>query len=111
MAKEDLMAKQIAEINQHIRDGICQWADVMLMADADQWAVHLTYHPRDIINAVMIFQHVCSNVGIKAGRIDEAKAKEYGERLRRLVADMTGYDTADIVSQINKNKNGKDYRH
>ena len=105
------MAKQIAEINQHIRDGIGQWADVMLMADADKWAVLLTYHPRDIVAAVMIFQHVCSNIGIKAGRIDEAKAKEYGERLRRLVSDMTGYDTADIVSQINKNQNGKDYRH
>ena len=108
MAKEDLMAKQIAEINQHIRDGIGQWADVMLMADADQWAVHLTYYPRDIVNAVMIFQHVCSNIGIKAGRIDEAKAKEYGERLRQLVADMTGYDTANIVSQIKENQNGKD---
>lgn len=100
MAKEDLMAKQIAEINQHIRDGIGQWADVMLKADAGQWAVLLTYHPRDILNAVMIFQHVCSNIGIKAGRIDEAKAKEYGERLRQLVIDMTGYDTADIVSQM-----------
>ena len=100
MAKEEMIAKQIGEINQHIRDGVNQWADTMLMADADQWAVHLNYYPRDTVNACMIFQHICSNVGIKAGRIDEAKAEEYGKRLRQLVIDMTGYDPADIVSQM-----------
>ena len=88
MAKEEMIAKQIGEINQHIRDGV------------NQWAVHLNYFPRDIVNACMIFQHICSNVGIKAGRIDEAKAEEYGKRLRQLVIDMTGYDPADIVSQM-----------
>ena len=38
MAKDEMIAKQIAEINQHIREGINQWADIMLTADADQWA-------------------------------------------------------------------------
>lgn len=95
-----MIMKQIAEINQHIRDGVNQWAETMLMADADQLAVHLTYYPRDIVNATIIFQHICSNVGIKSGRIDEKKAEEYGKRLRRLVIDMTGYDPADIVSQM-----------
>ena len=43
MAKDEMIANQIAEINQHIRDGVNQWADTMLMAEADQRAVHLTY--------------------------------------------------------------------
>ena len=93
-----MIARQIAEINRHIRDGVNQWAETMLTADADQWAVHLHYFPRDIVNATMIFQHICSNVGIKAGRIDEAKAEEYGKRLRQLVIDMTGYDPAEVVA-------------
>lgn len=101
MSKQELIQKQIAEINQHIRDGVNQWADTCLMADADQWSVHLNYFPRDIVNACMIFQHICSNVGIKAGRIDEAKAMEYGQRLRQLVIDMTCYDPADIVRKMN----------
>lgn len=100
ISKNEMIAKQIAEINQHIRDGVNQWADVMLMADADQWAVGLNYFPRDIVNATMIFQHICSNVGIKAGRIDEAKAEEYGKRLRQLVIDMTGYDPAEVVAAM-----------
>ena len=99
------MMKQIAEINQHIREGINNWADVMLLADADKWAYHLNYFPRDIANACLIFQHICSNVGIKAGRIDEEKAVEYGKCLRQLVIDMTGYDPAEIVSNNNENEN------
>ena len=102
MSKQELIQKQIAEINQHIRDGVNQWADTCLMADADRWSVYLKYFPRDIVNACMIFQHICSNVGIKEGRIDEAKAMEYGQRLRQLVIDMTGYDPTDIVSNMNQ---------
>ena len=92
MEQETKKEEQIAEINRHIRDGINQWADIMLMADADQWAEQLCYFPRDLMNAVLIFQHVASNIGIKAGRIDAQKAEEYGKRLRQLVVDMTGYD-------------------
>jgi hypothetical protein len=104
MAKEEMIMKQIADINQHIRDGVNQWANTMLMADADQWAIHLNYFPRDIMNACLIFQHICSNVGIKTGRIDEVKAEEYGKRLRQLVIDMTGYDPHNIAKQINTNE-------
>lgn len=88
---------KIAEINDYIRNAINEWADVVLTAEADQWAVHLHYFPRDIVSATMIFQHVCSNVGIKAGLIDIKKSLEYGARLRQLVIDMTGYDPHDII--------------
>lgn len=85
--------EQIAEINRHIRDGINQWADVMLTADADEWAVELHYFPRDLMNATLIFNHVAGNIGIKAGHIDsEEKAEVFGRRLRELVIEMTGYD-------------------
>ena len=84
--------EQISEINRHIRDGINQWADIMLEADAKEWAYRLSYFPRDLMNATLIFQHVASNIGIKAGRIDKQKAQQFGERLRQLIIDMTGYD-------------------
>ena len=102
MSKNEMIAKQIAEINRHIRDGVNQWADVMLQADADEWAVHLNYFPRDIVNATMIFQHICSNVGIKSGHIDAERAKNFGKRLRELVIEMTGYDPATIVAEMNE---------
>ena len=92
--------KKLTKVSQYIREGINQWADIMLQAEADQWAYNLDYFPRDIINAVIIYQHICSNIGIKAGRIDEQKAVDFGQRLRQLTIDMTAYDPADIVSQM-----------
>lgn len=80
----------LAEINEAIRNSLDHWADIMLQADADGWAYKLEYYPRDIMNAVFIFQHVCSSAGIKSGRITEETAKIYGRRLRQLVIDMTG---------------------
>ena len=97
MKNEELKMERIAEINRHIRDGFNSWADIMPLADADEWAFHLNYSPREVMNACLIFQHVCSNVGIKAGRIDEAKAVEFGLRLRQLVMDMTGFDPVELA--------------
>jgi hypothetical protein len=91
----------LMEINTAIRDGLNQWADVMLESEAKQWAYKLNYFPRDIVNACLIFQHICSNVGIKKGLIDEQKAEVYGKRFRQLVIDMTGYDPAVIVANMN----------
>ena len=99
MKNEKVKMERIAEINRHIRDGINEWADIMLLADADEWSFHLNYSPRDVENACLIFKHVCSNVGIKRGRIDEAKAVEFGRRLRQFVMDMTGFDPTEIVGK------------
>ena len=90
--KEKTTEEAIAEVNNGIREGLRHWSDIMILADADQWAVHLKYFPSDLMNATLIFQHVASNIGIKAGKIDEETAKVLGDRLRRLVIDMTGYD-------------------
>lgn len=47
--------EKIREINQHIKDGVKQWSDIMLMADADEWASDLHYGPNDILNSIVIF--------------------------------------------------------
>jgi hypothetical protein len=90
------MKDKIAEINKEIRDGINHWAYFMIMAEADQWAVNLNYDTTDLMNAVYIFQHIASNIGIKNGHIDEVKAVEFGNRLRELIKDMTGYDPHEL---------------
>lgn len=105
MNERENIAKELAEINAGIREGINQWADIMLQADADEWAYELDYFPRDIFNAMIIFRHICSNVGLKAGRIDMTNALEYGKRIRQLVIDMTGYDLADIVARMKPKEN------
>ena len=96
--------QRIAEINKHIRDGINDYADIMLEAEVKNWAVELNYFPRDIMNAVYIFQHVLSNVGIKNGHINAEKAVEFGNRLRELVKDMTGYDSVEIANETDESE-------
>lgn len=105
MKNEQNEQARIAEINLNIRNGIAQWSDIMLLADADEWAVKLNYYPRDLMNAVLIYQHIASNIGIKAGIIDEQKAVEFGQRLRQLVIDMTGYDPHEFWKEGTEEKN------
>ena len=91
---------EIKEINTAIREGLNQWADVMLESEVKQWAYRLDYFPRDLMNAIYIFQHVASNIGIKAGVINEQNVVDIGNRLRQLVIDMTGYDPHRILSDL-----------
>lgn len=94
--------EQICEINDHIKDGIEHWARFCLQAEADQWAVLLNYDKHDVMNVCLLFQHVCSNIGIKAGHIDEKKAVEFGNRLHDLILDMTGVDTHKVYHHDEK---------
>lgn len=100
MTNED--NNQIAEINKQIREGIKNYADICLLADADEWAVNLNYFPSDVMNVTLIFQHICSNIGIKKGLIDEERAEFLGSKLRKLVLDMTGFDPASIAANADK---------
>lgn len=100
--KDKVISEQQAlkEINTAIRDGLNQWADVMLESEVKQWAYRLDYFPRDLMNAIYIFQHVASNIGIKAGIINLQNTADFGERLRQLVIDMTGYDPHGILNDL-----------
>ena len=97
----------IQQVNEGLREQMNTLADMMLMSEADQWAYMLNYFPRDIMNAVYIFQHVVSNVGIKSGHIDEKTAVEYGHRLSQFVFDMTGYKPADWMEKENKDNESR----
>ena len=93
MTEEEVNERTFAIINRHIREGITQWADIMLRSEADGWAYHLNYDTADLLSAVYILQHVASNIGIKNGTITEKNVEELGLRIHDLVLAMTGYDT------------------
>ena len=88
--------KQVKYINDGIRSGLDSWATVALAMEVMNEAYRMDYSSRDLMNATYLFQHVASNIGIKAGVIDEDKAVEFGNRLLQLAIDMTGYDPHDI---------------
>ena len=82
--------EQIKEINQHISDALQQWADIMLLADADNWAYHLEYSDEDVFNAVYIVNHVLMNRGIKGGYIcNEEDALTKGEKFKKAIGGVS----------------------
>lgn len=89
--------EQLKEINQHISDALEQWSTTMLVADADEWAYHLNYSEQDALNAIFIFNHVLSNIGIKNGVLNDKNAVEKSKKLREFIKEYCGLDTVEIV--------------
>lgn len=89
--------EQIKEINQHISDALQQWADIMLLADADNWSYQLNYSDKDALNAIFIFNHVLTNIGIKNGVLNDKNVIEKSKKLREFIKDYCGLDTVEIT--------------
>lgn len=91
---------EIKEINQHISDALEQWSDIMLEADADAWAYELEYSDRDLLNALLIFNHVASNKAIKNGILNEnnvfKKMQQYVDALNYCF----GFDSAELTKKV-----------
>ena len=100
--------KEISKINKHIKDGLEHWSNVCLMSEADQWAYLLDYDSMDAMHVCYLFQHVCSNIGIKAGVMDLNNAEDFGNRLRQLMIDMTGLDPHKVLGGNESDENGKE---
>jgi hypothetical protein len=95
--EEKDLKEQLKEINKHVRDALNQWANIALELESRQAAFYMNYYPIDLINTTYLFQHVASNIGIKAGKIDTETAQIFGNRLRSLIVDMTGYDPKGVM--------------
>lgn len=101
---------EIKEINQHISDALEQWSDIMITADADNWAYYLNYEKKDALNAVFIANHVLQNIAIKSGYIkDEEDAFKKGTVFRQAILDFCGLDMQEVTREqlsIKNKENG-----
>ena len=91
---------QIKEANQHISDALKQWSGIMTLADADQWAYHLDYSDRDLLNALLIFMHVWSNRAIKTEQLTEENAAEKTHEFTHAVYNTFGIDTIELTNKV-----------
>lgn len=96
--------EKIKEINSHISDALEQWAAIMVTADADEWAYLLDYSEQDALNALTIFNHVLSNIGIKNGTLNEETVLNSAQKLRNLVKDMICIDSIELTNRVLKNE-------
>lgn len=102
--------EQIKEINQHISDALEQWANVMLTADAHEWAYHLNYSDRDALNAIFIVNHVLQNKAIKNGYLkSQEEAMVRALIFKNAIKDFCGLDTIKLTKEclgVKKKENG-----
>lgn len=91
---------EIEEINKHIATALRDWSNIMLQADADEWAYRLRYTNKDLFRCVYMFMHVASNIGIKKGIIGHDNATAIGEELRQFILKWTGEDMHNVAEQI-----------
>ena len=96
--------EEIKEINSHISDALEQWAAIMVTADADEWAYLLDYSEKDALNALSIFNHVLSNIGIKNGTLSEENALNSAQKLCHLVKNLIGIDSIELANRVLKNE-------
>ena len=63
----------IGEVQAHISGALDDWANIMLGIEANQKAFLLHYTEKDLLNAIYIFEHIITNVGIYNNTIKDGE--------------------------------------
>lgn len=98
---------EIKKINKEISGALKFWQEMLLIADADEWAYYLDYSDEDLINALYIFNHVAQNIAIKKGYYTEANAAEKMAKYREGIKEGFGFDTVELTNKV-LGRNGKE---
>ena len=91
---------EIKEINEHISSALETWQEIMLQADAGEWAYYLNYTDEDLLNALYIFNHVAQNIAIKNGYLADASVEEKMAGFRKGIKEGFGFDTVELTRKV-----------
>ena len=92
----------IRKINREISGALKFWQDMLLIADADEWAYYLNYSDEDLLNALYIFNHVAQNIAIKNGHFTEGNVEEKMAKFREGIKEGFGFDTVELTNKVLK---------
>jgi hypothetical protein len=107
MEKEKPIEEKIKEINTHLSNGLKHWAEVLIMADADEWAFFLNFSDEDVFHALLIFNSIAQNRGIKSGHLNEVNAQQKGSAFKDAIKDFCGIDPATLAIKVLDNNETK----
>lgn len=95
------MENSIREVQVHISDALEQWAYIMNDIDAKEKAHLLHYKDEDLLNILLMFNHVVSNIGIHNGTISNPELGEaFGKDIRAFIKKYTGIDTIELTDKV-----------
>ena len=91
----------IKKINKEISEALKFWQEMLLIADADEWAYYLDYSDEDLFNTLYIFNHVAQNIAIKKGHFaNEDEASEKMSKFRESMKETFGFDSIELTKKV-----------
>lgn len=97
--------EQIKEINQHIKDSLNEWSDILLEADYNGWGADLDFDEEDLLNILQMFTSIWSNSAIKRGIFTEENVLQKMKLFRTAINDVFGVDTITLADSVLGNNN------
>lgn len=90
----------IKEINQHIKDSLNEWSDILIDADYKGWAVDLEFDEEDLLNILQMFNSIWSNNAIKRGVFTEDNIVQKMELFKRTIEVVFGVKTVTLTNSV-----------
>lgn len=97
--------EQIEEINQHIRESLDEWSEILLEADYSGWGADLYFNEEDLLNILQIFTSIWSNNAIKRGIFTEDNVTQKMELFKDTINNVFGVNTVTLVDSVLDNNN------
>lgn len=97
--------EQIKEINQHIRESLDEWSEILLEYDYNGWSADLDFNEEDLLNILQIFISIWSNSAIKRGIFTEDNVIPKMKLFSATINDVFGVDTTNLVDSVFGNNN------
>lgn len=95
----------IKEINQHIKDSLAEWSEILLESDYNGLSAYLDFNEDDLLNILQIFISIWSNNAIKRGIFTEDNVTQKMKLFRTAINDVFGVDTITLADSVLGNNN------
>lgn len=90
----------IKEINQHIKDSLNEWSDILVDADYKGWGVDLEFDEEDLLNILQMFNSIWANSAIKRGVFTEDNIYQKIELFKRAIEDVFDVKTVELTESV-----------
>jgi hypothetical protein len=90
----------IKEINQHIKDSLNEWSDILVDADYNGWGVDLEFDEEDLLNILQMFNSIWANSAIKRGVFTEDNVVRKMAVFQKTIDDVFGVNTVKLTDSV-----------
>ena len=97
--KKELLEK-IATAKSEMSEAFWEWSDILIEADAKEWAYFLDFDKKDLFSTLNIFWRVWGNYAIKNGIFKSSNAGEKAKILVKAIEECFGINTIQLTEEM-----------